>query len=106
MEWGRLFSGSLLAGAALFSIGVLFHVAIPFIVPQLEQEYRNDLLFRPWDGWTRTYMAVHPLVFGVLFTGVFLLGRAHVGAVNLGGVRDGVLYGVAVFLVGSFPTYA
>src|SRR5262249_36546122 len=59
-----------------------------------------------WAGWTKGYMALHPWLFGILFAGVFHGARAVVGSANLGGMRDGLLYGLAVFAVGSFPVYA
>lgn len=106
MQCGKLLGGSLLAGVVLFAVGFLFYLAVPILVPQMEQEYRNEELFRAWSGWTRIYMALHPFLFGVLFAGVFLAAQARFGPKNLGGLRDGVLYGVAVFVVGSLPVYS
>jgi hypothetical protein len=106
MEWGRFIVGSSLCGAVPFAVGVAFHYLTPLVAPGLEAEYRNEALFRPWGGWTRWYMIAHPWLFGVLFAGVFLSARAMVGSANLGGVRDGLLYGLAVFVVGSLPVYA
>ena len=106
MKWGQFIVGSLLCGAVLFTVGVAFHYVAPLLAPWLVAEYRNESLFRPWGGWTGSYMFAHPWLFGVLFTGVFLGTRAVVGSANLGGVRDGLLYGLAVFAVGSLPVYA
>ena len=106
MEWSRLVAGSLLTSVILLGVGTLFHFTIPVLAPQLEQEYRNAALFRPWEGWTRLYMLVHPLLYGWVFATVFLLVQAHVGTANLGGIRDGLAYGIAVFIVGSLPIYA
>lgn len=106
MEWRLLAGGSVLCGAGLFAVGAAFHLLIPLIAPRLEAEYHNEALFRPWHGWTRAYMLVHPWLYGALFAGVFLGLRAVVGSDNLGGAWDGLLYGLAVFAVGSFPVYA
>jgi hypothetical protein len=106
MEWSRLLGGSLLSGVALCAVGTLCHFVVPLLAPQLGLEYRNEALFRPWGGWTRVYMVAHPWLYGVLFAAVFLGARAVVGASNLGGVRDGLFYGLAAFLVGSLPVYA
>jgi hypothetical protein len=106
MEWGRLIVGSVLCGAILFVVGAAFHFLAPLAAPQLESEYRNEALFRPWGGWTRAYMLAHPWLFGVVFAGAFLVVRAVVGSNNLGGARDGALYGLAVLVVGSLPVYA
>jgi hypothetical protein len=106
MEWGRLVVGSLLCGAVLFAVGVGFHFLTPLAVPRLEAEYRNEALFRPWGGWTRTYMLAHPWLFGALFAGVFIGARAALGGAQLSGVRPGLLYGLAVFAVGGLPIYA
>jgi hypothetical protein len=106
MEWVRFLVGSVLCGAVLFAVGVAFHFLTPRVAPWLEAEYRNQALFRPWGGWTGSYMFAHPWLFGVLFAGVFFGARAVVGSTNLGGVRDGLLYGLAVFAAGSLPVYA
>ena len=42
---------------------------------------------------------------GFYFTAVFFGAWAMVGSENLGGVRDGLLYGLAVFAVGSLPVF-
>jgi hypothetical protein len=99
MEWERLPVAALVSGAILFTVGLGFHLVIPLVWPQLSTEYQNQALFRSWDGWTRAYMAAHPWVYGVLFAGVFL-------AIRGGGMRDGLGYGLAVFLVGSLPVFA
>ena len=106
MEWGRFIVGTFLCGAVLCAVGVAFHYLTPLVAPGLEAEYRNEALFRSWGGWTGYYMLAHPWLFGVPFAGVFLGARALVGNANLGGVRDGLLYGLAVFVVGSLPVYA
>jgi hypothetical protein len=106
VEWGRFIVGALLCSTVLFAVGVAFHFLVPLVAPGLEPEYRNDALFRPWSGWTRYYMLAHPWLFGILFAGVFLCARAMVGSANLGGACDGLLYGLAVFVVGSLPVYA
>lgn len=104
--WWRFILGSVFSGAILFGVGVAFHFLAPLVAPWLESEYRNEAVFRPWGAWTRMYMLAHPWLYGVVFTGAFLGIRVIVGSVNLGGVRDGLLYGLAVFAVGSLPVYA
>ena len=106
MGLGRVILGSLLCGATLFAVGIAFHYLAPIVAPWLEGEYRNESLFRPWRGGTQSYMLAHPWLFGVLFTGIFIAAQTLVGHANLGGVRDGLLYGLAVFAVGSLPVYA
>ena len=102
----RFLRAGLLSGAVLFAVGVVFHLAVPFIAPELAREYQNAELFRPWKSWTWAYMAIHPWLYGMLFAGVFLRVRAAAGAARLGGLRDGLCYGCAVFLVGSLPVFA
>jgi hypothetical protein len=106
MEWGRLPVCALLSGAILFGVGLTFHFLSPLVWPHLEKEYANEALFRPWSGWTQIYMLIHPWLFGVVFAGAFLLARAAFGSDRLGGMRDGLCYGLAVFLVGSLPVFA
>jgi hypothetical protein len=106
MEWGRLLVGSLLCGALLFAVGVVFHFLTPLVLPRLVGEYSNAALFRPWGGWTRAYMLAHPWLVGTLFAGVFFAARAMLGVAHLGGAQAGFLYGLAVFCVGALPIYA
>ena len=106
MEKNRLIVSGLLCGAVLFGVGVAFHYLIPLVAPAVVAEYQNEDLFRPWGGWTKYYMFAHPWLFGVLFAGVFLGARKILGHADFGGARDGLLYGLAVFVVGSLPVYA
>jgi hypothetical protein len=106
MEWGRLPVGALVSGATLFAVGTAFHFLVPLVWPQLQQEYRNEALFRPWAGWIPVYMAIHPWLYGVLFAGAFLGTRAALGSQRVGGMGDGLCYGLGVFLVGSLPVFA
>jgi hypothetical protein len=88
------------AGATLFAVGALFHVAQP---KRVAVQFQNKALFRPWAGWTSTYMGLHPFGFGAVFATVYLmlLERGCVAP----GERDGLLYGLGVFLVGSLPVF-
>jgi hypothetical protein len=73
------------------------------IAPGIPPQFQNAALFRPWAGWTSTYMLLHPLWFGPVFAAVYLALRSRGGL--LLGWRGGVVYGVGVFLVGSLPVY-
>ncbi|MFO0889088.1 MAG: hypothetical protein U0790_08055 [Isosphaeraceae bacterium] len=94
---------AVMAGAIMFAVGALFHLVIPVIAPSIPPQFENAALFRRWEGWTRNYMAIHPFGFGVVFATVYLvlLGRGGVTP----GWRDGILYGLGVFLVGSLPVF-
>jgi len=91
------------AGVALFAVGVLFHFAIPVVAPDIPPQFDNAALFRPWLGWTSTYMTLHPFGYGVLFAAGYFILRARNGIP--GGWRGGLLYGLGVFLIGSLPVY-
>jgi hypothetical protein len=105
MRWSQLISGSLLCGAVLWTVGAAFHWAVPLLAPQVEAAYGNEALFRPWEGWTRLYMMVHPWLYGTLFTAVFLGARSAVGAGKFGGPAHGLAYGVTMFSAGALPIY-
>jgi hypothetical protein len=100
MGVGRWAICVVVAGATLFAVGALFHLAQPRFVAV---QFMNKALFRPWPGWAATYMALHPFGYGVLFATVYLLLLER-GCVAPGG-RDGLLYGLGVFLVGSLPVF-
>lgn len=101
--WGRWFCGGLASGMLMFQIGFLFHKLVSAVAPGVSAAYANESLFRPWGGWTSTYMALHPFGFGFLFAGVFLLLRAK--SAFPGGPRGGFLYGCGLFVVGALPVY-
>jgi hypothetical protein len=96
-----------LASLLLFGVGCLFHfVLIPTFAPAVEREYDNRALFRPLVGWPRTYLALHPIVYGVLFAAAFRLVGGVEGATTWPqGLRAGACFGLAVFLVGALPVY-
>jgi hypothetical protein len=100
MSVGRWATCVAIAGATLFAVGALFHFAQ---LNAISEEFKNEALFRPWSGWTSTYMALHPFGFGAAFAMVYLLLLKR-GCIAPGG-RGGLLYGLAVFLVGSLPVY-
>ena len=95
----------LLAGATLFAVGAVFHVSTPWLVPSIPIAYRDHPgVFRPWTGWTRIYMMLHPFGYGLIFAWVFGVvhdaskdGRIH--------TAGGAAYGFLVFLVGCLPVY-
>ena len=100
---GRYAACVAVAGATMFAVGAFFYLVIPLIAPAIPPQFANKCLFRPWAGWTRIYMAIHPFGFGLVFATVYvvLLGRGCTAPVW----RDGFLYGFGVFLVGSLPVY-
>lgn len=102
--WGRWVSGSLAAGATMFLVGAAFYFLMPVVAPTISPQFENNpTLYRPWPGWTRTYMVAHPLVYGFVFAAVFL-GLRRWSAFPPG-VRAGLVYGAGVFAVGSLPVY-
>ena len=101
--WVQWVSGSLAAGATLFLVGYAFYKVVPVVAPVIPLQFSNAALYRPWPGWTRTYMAVHPFVYGAVFAAVFLGLRRW--SAFAPGVRGGLVYGTGVFVVGSLPVY-
>jgi hypothetical protein len=103
MKIGYIASRTLLAGSAIFAVGTLFHLAVPIVAPSLPPRYADSSLFRPWSGWTSKYMFVHPFGFGLVFATIHqaLLGRGGLDP----GLKDGLLYGLGLFLVGSLPVF-
>ena len=67
MSVGRWTMCVAIAGATLFAVGALFHFAQ---LDAISEEFKNEALFRPWSGWTSTYMALHPFGFGAAFATV------------------------------------
>jgi hypothetical protein len=60
-SWGRTVACCFVAGLIQFLVGYLFYKAVPVVAPAISQQYENAALFRPWAGWTSTYMFFHPV---------------------------------------------
>lgn len=104
MQWRtRWVSGSLAAGVTLFLVGAAFDSLVRVVAPAIRSQYDNGALFRPWAGWTSTYMALHPFGYGFVFAAVFLSLRWW--SAFPPGTRGGLVYGAGVFVVGSLPVY-
>lgn len=97
------FASSIAVGITMFAVGLLFHILGLLIAPGLGQHYKNRDLFREWNGWTSTYMLMHPFLFAPVFSAVFLLLRKTSGVSS--GVGGGIIYGAGVFCVGSLPIF-
>jgi hypothetical protein len=91
------------ASATLITVGAVFHFGVPLVAPTIPPQFTDSSLYRPWAGWTSTYMLIHPLWFGVVFALIYLAIRKPGG--KLVGLIGGVRYGVGVFLVGSLPVF-
>lgn len=87
----------------MFLVGTVFHYLIPVIRPDIPPQYLNLNLFRDWPGWTQLYMVIHPFAYGLIFAAVFVGLRRMTKFPS--GIRGGLLYGAAVFVVGSLPVF-
>lgn len=94
-------SCSIAAGITMFLVGGVFHFLIPFIAPEIEAQYLNLELYRPWPEWTSTYMKIHPFIYGSVFATVFLKLRQETSFPV--GIKGGFIFGAGVFCVGSLP---
>ena len=103
MSLGRQAACLMLAGVALFVVGLVFHLVVPAVAPAIPPQYADTGLFRPWAGWTATYMAVHPFGYGILFAITYLSLLKRGGVVP--GWAAGCRFGVGLFLVGALPVY-
>jgi hypothetical protein len=104
MGWVQAIVCCLAAGLTLFLVGSLFHLLlVPWAAPGIPLQFRNAALFRPWGGWTSTYMLLHPFGFGIVFALVYLGLRAW--CAFPAGWRWGLVYGAGVFMVGGLPVY-
>ena len=97
------FSSSIAVAITMFLVGGVFHLLIPFIDPEIEAQYDNHALFRPWPAWTSTYMTIHPFIYAPVFAAIFLKLRQETRFPS--GICGGVMYGAGIFLVGSLPVF-
>src|SRR5262245_57921913 len=79
MTWERQLACMAAASAVLFVVGAAFHFGVRYVAPAVPPQFEDSALFRPWSGWTSTYMVIHPLWFGVLFAAVYLWLRVPGG---------------------------
>lgn len=87
----------------MFLVGVVFYFLNPLLIPHLEEQFKNVDLFRDWHGWTWKYMVIHPFVYALVFSAVFLwLRKANAFPP---GVYGGAVFGWGVFCVGSLPVF-
>ncbi|NQT92400.1 MAG: hypothetical protein HQ559_06540 [Lentisphaerae bacterium] len=103
MTWSRLISCGLAAGVTLFLVGAVFHILVPILAPGIPPQFLNDEVFRPWTGWTSTYMILHPFAYGFVFAAAFVALRRWSSFPS--GIRGGCIFGASVFVVGSLPIY-
>ena len=103
LGWGRTVTCCLVAGLIQFLVGYLFYKAVPVVAPAISRQYEDAALFRPWAGWTSTYMFFHPLGYGVIFALAYCGLRSR--CTFLSGWRGGCAFGAGVFLVGSLPIF-
>jgi hypothetical protein len=96
---GRILARGLLAGAVMFAIGAVFHWLVLILAPGIAALFAPPV-FRPWPGWTRTYMVVHPFWFGLAFAWLFTVLEPRTRT-TLAGAR----FGAVLFLVGALPVY-
>lgn len=102
--WASWLQASIAAGASMFLVGAAYHVLLPVIAPAIPSQFEAAPgLYRPWSGWTRTYMVIHPFLYGIVFAAGFLSLRRW--SAFAPGVRGGLLYGGGVFVAGSLPVY-
>lgn len=103
LRWGRTVACCLVAGLTQFLVGYLFFKGVPLVVPAIPAQFGNVDLFRPWAGWTSTYMFFHPFGYGVVFALAYCGLRRW--CAFPAGWRGGCAFGAGVFLVGSLPIF-
>ena len=96
---GRILTCGLLGGTVMFVTGALFHWLVPILAPWIAALYTPPV-FRPWPGWTRTYMIAHPFWFGFAFVWLFTVLEPRMQT-TVAGAR----FGAVLFLVGALPIY-
>jgi hypothetical protein len=101
VKYWQLIRCMAVAGLTLLAVGAAFHFAIPMVAPDIPTQFLNAALFRPWSGWTSTYMFLHPLGYGVVFALIY----AALWRRGFGGWRGGLRFGFGVFLVGALPVW-
>ncbi len=102
---GKIVVRGLIAGVVLFAVEALFHQFVELLLPSVTAEYKKNPIFRPWPGWTQTYMILHPLGFGFLFAYAHMIVCNGSGATGLHGVVGGAAFGLLLAAAGAVPVY-
>jgi hypothetical protein len=92
-----------MAGVVQFLVGYLFHKVVPVVVPAIPGQFANAALFRPWAGWTSTYMVFHAFGHGAVFALAYCGLRSW--CAFPAGWRGGCAFGAGIFLAGSLPVF-
>ena len=87
----------------MFLVGAAFsRILVPVFAPDIEPQYLNCELFRPWSEiWI--HMVIHPFVYGIVFAVAFVALRNWSSFRS--GIRGGCIFGTGIFVVGSLPVY-
>ena len=95
--------GALTAGVVLFAVGTAFHFLVPLVAPSVSAEYAAREIFRPWPGWTRTFMVVYPFAVGFGFAAMYDYIRGS--SDRLRGAAGGAAFGLLLAIVGAIPVF-
>jgi len=64
----RIFFIGLLTGVTMLIISLAWSAVANFIWPQLQKEFQNPELFRPWNDPSMTLFFLHPIMVGVILS--------------------------------------
>ena len=100
----------LLAGLAMLLTSWFMSQILFTIHPQLEGEYRNMLLFRPWSDPLMSLIYVEPFILGMILAWIWSLVKGGIKGetIVMKGVNFGFVYWVLtipgmIMSYGSFP---
>lgn len=80
-----------LAGAAMLAASLVLNPVFAAILPELQMEYQNPALFRPWSDPLMSLIFVHPFVVGVILAWVWDKTKKI--------VKTGVMFGIIYWIV-------
>lgn len=96
----------LIAGVALFVVGMALNYGAMFAFPSLAAEYQNTNLFRPWDDPLMISFFAYPFILGVVLAFLWSLVKDKIkGTYIEKALKFAKLYFVIATIPGMFVSF-
>lgn len=90
----------IVAGIAMFVIGLVFTFLINAIIPSLALEYSNTQIFRPWTDPAMSIFFLYPFVLGVVLSWVWDKTKKLLKGTK---TEKAIYFGLSVWLISTVP---
>jgi len=106
MNFKKVIVSGLLAGLVIFIASMLTSRIFGVIFPQLNAEYQNESMFRPWSDPLMLLYFLYPFLLGIILAWFWQITKNLFGENIKGGMNFGFVYWVISSIPGMFITYS